>query len=141
MKSIQISEDIWFKVFLWTGIVLVLIFSCNIIVANDLVLWPYWKQQNIAYFFIMFNLPIKTAAAFLTLLGFRAVIIRSRQAKNQIDITMIQVTYSNYVTHKEEFMKILNSIEKAHDVIRFSQKEQLYKMLFPDNIPTQAVCT
>ena len=87
------------------------------------------------------RVPIGILTVTLTLLGFWALIFRSGQTARQIELTSNQIeltinhnTFTNFLAHKKAFMELLGGLEEEYEV-RFSNKENLYRKLFPRNAP------
>lgn len=80
------------------------------------------------------QLPISMLTATITLTGFWALMFRSNQTTQQIKATLDHNTFNNYVSHKKEFMAMLESFEEEYDC-RVSKKASLYRKIFPQNNP------
>lgn len=92
------------------------------------------SHECFSEFLNIFKFPISIAMATLTLAGFVAVIFRSQQTAIQIQETINQNTFKNYIDHKKQFMEILKGFEEQYEVSFFS-KDALYIKLFPFNSP------
>lgn len=69
------------------------------------------------------------------LMGLVAINYRSIQLNIQTDITTTQNEFTNYFKHREEFNNQLKTIEEELN-ITFSNSNELYKDLFPNNSMT-----
>ena len=80
----------------------------------------------------VFKFPISVVTAVLALAAFVAVIFRSQQTAIQIQETIDQNAFKNYLDHKKQFIDILKSLEEDNEIVFFN-KEQLYAKMFPLN--------
>lgn len=88
--------------------------------------------------FTNFKFPLGAAAAGLSLMGLTGAFFRSEQTERQMQATLQQNVYTNYVTHRKEFFALLEGLEKTYP-INFLSKPLVYKQVFPDNNPTNLV--
>lgn len=79
--------------------------------------------------------PMALITATFALAGFWALIFRSNQTQKQIQITIDNNTFNNFIAHKNEFNEILKEIEERYKCI-IIEKSFLYEQIFPENSPT-----
>ncbi len=80
------------------------------------------------------KLPIAILTAVFAVAGFYAVVFRSQQTSIQIQESLNQNIFKNYLDHKKSFMDILSGLEE-NKKIEISNKEKIYAELFPFNSP------
>ena len=88
--------------------------------------------QCFSNFLEYFAIPIKILSTTFFVAGFVAVIHRSKQTYHQIDISLKQNSFKNYLEHKAELGEVLNAFEKEWQV-DVRGKHSLYRKLFPRN--------
>ncbi|WP_110642636.1 hypothetical protein [Salinicola sp. CPA57] len=107
------------------------------------------------FFLVAYKIPLGLLALVFPLVALVAASHRSEQAANQIYIASEQAkltrdqllkveaqlsrqlrqdNISNYFQHVSEFNKLLDRLENSYKV-EFHQRDQLYKLIFPDNTP------
>lgn len=130
MKPKPLSSNMYFKSSLWGGIVISAFFSIFIISRNDL----YWCSEISCFssFLTIFDFPLKILSASLAISGFVALVHRSEQTRHQIEMSINQNLFKNFIDHKKEFMEIISSMESGFP-IKISDKSSLYTKLFPNN--------
>ena len=130
MRPKPISANIYFNLSFWGGVIAALIISTFIISTNDL----YWCSQIACFsrFLIIFDFPIKILSASLAISAFVALIHRSEQTRHQIEISINQNIFKNYIDHKKDFMEMIALMESDFP-IKITDKNALYKKLFPNN--------
>jgi len=79
--------------------------------------------------------PMTLITATFALAGFWALIFRSNQTQKQIQVTIDNNTFNNFIAHKKEFNEILKEIEDQYKCI-IIDKSFIYKKIFPENSPT-----
>lgn len=80
------------------------------------------------------KLPIAMLTAVFAVAGFYAVVFRSQQTSIQIQETLNQNIFKNYLDHKKQFMDMLKGFEEQHHA-KFFNKDELYVKFFPKNSP------
>lgn len=83
-------------------------------------------------FFELYKYPLSIMGLSVPLTAIVAALHRSEEARHQIEETIKQNTFNNYIKHKEEFLKLLEKIEKQC-FCQFSDPLFLYKKIFPKN--------
>ncbi|WP_353979424.1 hypothetical protein [Salinicola endophyticus] len=107
------------------------------------------------FLLVAYKIPLGLLALVFPLVALVAASHRSEQAANQIYIAneqakltrdqlskveaqllrqLRQDNISNYFQHVSEFNKLLDRLENSYKV-EFHQRDQLYKLIFPDNSP------
>ena len=128
----KLSNDLIFIVCFWGGLFLGFLLYVLLVVNNDLIfcfdLSCYERALEI------FSLPLSVMAGGMGLAAFRATIFRSNQTREQINETITQNTFKNYIEHKKELMTLLDMFESAHGVTVVN-RPYIYKTLFPNNSP------
>lgn len=88
-----------------------------------------------------FSFPLKTLTATAAIMGIVAMVHRSKQTANQIELSIKQVQttlnqniYSNYSAHIKDFKGHISSI--SFKVIKPYNLTLLYEVIFPDNNPS-----
>ena len=87
-------------------------------------------------FLELFDFPLKVLSATFFIAGFIAVIHRSKQTYHQIEIAQEQNQFSNYFTHKKEFIDSISRFAEERNVLLASKSERYHKF-FPTNTPYQ----
>ncbi|AWY01006.1 hypothetical protein A8139_14215 [Marinomonas primoryensis] len=130
----KLSQDIWFRLSFWGGLLLGGLLSLLLILNNDL---EFCAQLTCySYSLELFALPIHVVASGMALAAFRATIFRSDQTNTQIEAAIVQNRFKNYIDHKKEFMNLLDAFESSYDV-KIKSRLYLYKNIFPENSPTR----
>ncbi|PSU71102.1 hypothetical protein C9J22_07650 [Photobacterium phosphoreum] len=88
-----------------------------------------------------FSFPLKALTATAAIMGIVAMVHRSKQTANQIELSIKQVQttlnqniYSNYSAHIKDFKGHISSI--SFKVIKPYNLTLLYEVIFPDNNPS-----
>jgi hypothetical protein len=125
-----LSKNIWFKVSLWGGFLLALIVTVIIILYNEF----QWCSKVVCFsnFLEIFDVPIKIVSTSMALAAFVAVIDRSNKTKHQIDLSISQNVFKNFLDHRAEFYKTLDDLTADNDNC-FKNRGVLYTILFPNN--------
>lgn len=128
----KLSCDLIFIISFWGGLLLGILLYVLFLVNNNIVfcfdLGCYDRALEI------FSLPLKVIVGGMGLAAFRATIFRSNQTREQINETIVQNKFKNYIDHKKELMSLLDMLESAHGVV-ITNRPYLYKNLFPKNSP------
>ena len=138
-KKKNLMSDPIFLCLILFGIFLTLFLAYLIFDYNNLKVGVCWSPTCVETFFTFFDLPIKTLAAFGTIAGLYGVVFRSVQTADHIEEILRQNNFSNYIEHKKEFMRLLESIENNFEGVLINNKEYLYLSLFPENTPQQEI--
>ncbi|MFT5420423.1 MAG: hypothetical protein ACI9D5_001167 [Candidatus Endobugula sp.] len=128
----KLSNDPLFSISFWGGLFLGGFLYLLLILNNDFEFCFELACYNHAL--DIFSLPISVAAGGMALAAFRATIFRSDQTRAQIEETIIQNKFKNYIDHKKEFVGMLDMLETAHSV-KITNRLHLYKNIFPENSP------
>lgn len=88
--------------------------------------------QCFSNFLEYFAVSIKILSATFFVAGFVAVIHRSKQTHHQIEISLKQNSFKNYLDHKAELAAVLYAFEEEFQV-EVKGKHSLYRKLFPRN--------
>ena len=87
-----------------------------------------------------FSFPLKTLTATAAIMGIVAMVHRSKQTANQIDLSIKQITitakqnmYLNYFSHIKNFKEEIASLEIEH--LKLINDNRLYKLIFEENTP------
>ncbi|MBC3255704.1 hypothetical protein HU733_09380 [Pseudomonas paralactis] len=90
------------------------------------------SSNCINYFFELYKYPLSLLGMSVPLTAIAAAIHRSEEASLQIEETIRQNKFNNYIKHKEEFFDFLKRLEINCDCV-FSDPLSLYKKIFPNN--------
>lgn len=130
MKDKSLKDNYLFWLPLAVGVVISLV---SVLLMSTSVSSTFCiSAQCFSNFLIMYAFPVKVMSGALIVSGFVAVVHRSEQTKYQIDISISQNVFKNYIDHKKEFIDILEKLESGHDVV-FKNKTGLYNNIFPFN--------
>ena len=99
--------------------------SLGIIATNDL--------ADVPNFFAYFSPLIKFVELQLVIFGLWTVIDRIKLTQDQIDDLRSNNIFNQYVQHQKAFSELIDS--SCDDDYDISQKQQLYRILFPKNSP------
>lgn len=91
-----------------------------------------WTRCALQTFFEFHKVPLAVAAQVFPLMAIVVAIHRSALTLTQINATIAQNIFANYLKHREEFFKFLDSIESKFN-ITFKKRQELYKSLYPRN--------
>jgi hypothetical protein len=98
-----------------------------------------FSSDCINNFFTLYKFPLSIMGIGVPLSAIAAAIHRSeetslqiRTSQHQLDETLKQNKFNNYIKHKEEFLELLEKIEVLCNC-KFSDPLQLYKQIFPKN--------
>ncbi|NWD81003.1 hypothetical protein HX891_11525 [Pseudomonas reactans] len=91
-----------------------------------------FTSECVNYFFQLYKIPLSILGLSVPLTAIVAALHRSEEAHQQIQETLKQNTFNNYIKHQEEFYKILEIIEKKC-FCRFTDPLTLYRRIFPRN--------
>lgn len=128
-------QDFSFRAVIITGTVISIGLTAWIIYQNfEFLIFPCASYECFSGILDVFKFPIAVATAFFALAGFVAVVFRSQQTAIQIQETINQNTFKNYIDHKKQFMEMLKGFCEQYKV-KFSDQEVLYSKLFPLNSP------
>lgn len=130
MKDKSLKDNYLFWLPLAVGVVISLV--SVVLISTSVSSTFCTSAQCFSDFLIMYAFPVKVMSGALIVSGFVAVVHRSEQTKYQIDISISQNVFKNYIDHKKEFMDILEKLESGHDVV-FKNKTGLYNNIFPFN--------
>lgn len=130
----KLSNDPLFKYTLGFSFALFIGLIVVLFLYNDLKFCP--TPDGYAKALDIFKLPTSILTFGLTLAGFRAVVFRSNQTKKQIDLSIEQQVFKNYIDHKKEFMNVLSALENTHN-IKIKGQLYLYEKIFPLNSPVR----
>ena len=83
-------------------------------------------------FFELYKFPLSILGLSVPLTAIVAALHRSEEAHLQIEETLKQNTFNNYIKHQEEFFKLLEKIELKCSC-RFTDPLTLYRRIFPKN--------
>lgn len=89
-------------------------------------------SECINNFFDLYKYPLSIMGLSVPLTAIVAALHRSEEAHQQIEETLKQNTFNNYIKHKEEFLKLLEKIEKQCSC-QFTDPLFLYNRIFPKN--------
>jgi len=136
-KQETLSQCPWFKSIWIIGLALAL--TSAILISIQMGNSPNYTRCE-AFFLphclesLILNMkfPLGLATITVTIAGFRALLFRSNQTAKQIEVTLTNNTYTNYITHKKAFLQLLEDFEKKHNVT-FSKDNGIYERLFSDN--------
>lgn len=101
-------------------------------ISRDIRLVPDYSYQGLVVAYKYMKLPLLISALSFPLVALVASIHRSAQTHKQIALAIEQNLFSNYLKHKEEFSKMLASLQDVHGVI-FKSPASLYRKIFPGN--------
>lgn len=93
------------------------------------------SKEGLALFWQVFKLPISIGSLSIPLAAIVASIHRSAQTVELFKETQFQNAATNYFKHKESFFALLNELESKYH-IEFTQRQSLYKDIFPNNNPS-----
>jgi hypothetical protein len=130
MKNESLLKNYLFSFSLFGGLAIAVVASTIIYFNNDL--YRCGKIVCFSYFLDAFDFPIKIASAGFALAGFAAILHRSEQTRQQLEHSISQNIFKNYIDHKNEFMVNLTLLE-SDNAITIKNKSTLYKNLFPYN--------
>lgn len=105
---------------------------CAWFISRDIRLVPDYSYQGLVVAYKYMKLPLLISALSFPLVALVASIHRSAQTHKQIALAIEQNLFSNYLKHKEEFSKMLASLQDVHNVI-FKSPASLYRKIFPGN--------
>ncbi|WP_427198555.1 hypothetical protein AB4J20_12430 [Pseudomonas aeruginosa] len=118
----------------WASIVVPILLGCaiaiTIIVDQGLYFTATYSGLITAYDFL--KIPMWVGALSFPLTALTASIHRSAQTKKQIDVALQQNAFSNFYKHRDDFFKLLDSLEKENS-ISFESKINVYTLIFPAN--------
>lgn len=115
---------------MWGGIAIALTISGLIAINNDL----HWCVEVLCFSNLLeiYDLPIKIMSTGMAIAAFVAVMHRSEQTNYQIELTNSQNVFKNFIDHRSEFLKILDTLAVDYK-INFTHRSHLYLKLFPNN--------
>lgn len=126
----KLTELYWFRVALFGPLLISSVIAILIISNSNLKLDLSYMGFN--RFVDMFKVPLSILALAFPLIALVSTNHRSSQASETLKRNSFQQTFSNYFTHREEFLKVLSILENQLK-ISFNDKDSLYKKLFPKN--------
>lgn len=91
-----------------------------------------FSSDCINYFFDLYKYPLSIIGLAVPFSAIVAAIHRSDEASHQIDETLKQNMFNNYIKHKEEFTDLLEKLE-SKCTCKFSDHINLYQKIFPRN--------
>jgi len=91
-----------------------------------------FSSECINNFFELYKFPLSILGLSVPLTAIVAALHRSEEAHLQIEETLKQNTFNNYIKHQEEFFKLLEKIESKCSC-RFTDPLTLYRRIFPKN--------
>ncbi len=108
--------------------------SCNDSMGAFFNQWIYWTAdpKRTVVLWDLLKVPIGIAFLSLPIAGLIAVNHRSMQTAAQITQAKKQHELASYIEHKRQYNECLDSINEEYGV-RFTDREQFYKELFPNN--------
>lgn len=92
----------------------------------------------------LFKIPITVAATSLPIAGIVAAYHRSIETQTQIDLTIRNNTFANYIKHKDEFENMFVSLANAGfglNKLAFGNVQRIYREIFPKNSYAELVLT
>lgn len=90
------------------------------------------SRDGMSFAYSAFKVPLLVSALSFPLGALAASIHRSAQTQRQIMLTEEQNLFSNFLKHREEFLKVLVQLESSYN-ISFKAPTGLYQTLFPEN--------
>lgn len=93
--------------------------------------WDF-TLAGVVFAYEKFKLFLSVAALVFPSVALVASNHRSKQTVEQIKITHTQNIFSNYIKHREEFMKYLDVLESEFSVV-FKNRVELYGKIFQEN--------
>lgn len=130
MRPSSLSKNILFKLCLWGGATLTIAVGLIIATNNEYPLC--FKVSCFSNLLVIYEIPIKIASTGIALAAFVALIHRSEQTNYQIDITNRQNIFKNFMDHRAELFKVLDTLSEDYG-ISFKHRNDLYFKLFPKN--------
>jgi hypothetical protein len=130
-----LGQDCVFRTILISGLLITAaIISWILIVDWDDLTFICDSYTCMASMMDVLKLPIAILTAAFAVAGFYAVVFRSQQTAIQIQETLNQNIFKNYLDHKKQFMDMLKGFEEQH-LAKFFNKDELYVKFFPKNSP------
>ena len=108
----------------------VLLFVVSFISNNNYV--KCFTSECVNNFFDLYKFPLSIFGLSVPLTAIVAALHRSEEANLQIEETLKQNTFNNYIKHQEDFFKLLEKIESKCSC-RFTDPLTLYRRIFPKN--------
>ena len=130
MRPSSLSKNILFNLCLWGGATLTIAVGLIIATNNEYPLC--FKVSCFSNLLVIYEIPIKIASTGIALAAFVALIHRSEQTNYQIDITNRQNIFKNFMDHRAELFKVLDTLSEDYG-ISFKHRNDLYFKLFPKN--------
>ena len=90
------------------------------------------SSKCINYFFELYKYPLSLLGLSVPLTAIAAALHRSEEASQQIEETLRQNRFNNYIKHKEDFFDLLEKLESRCSC-KFSDPLDLYTKIFPNN--------
>jgi hypothetical protein len=91
-----------------------------------------FSSKCVNNFFELYKFPLSILGLSVPLTAIVAALHRSEEAHLQMEETLKQNTFNNYIKHQEDFFKILEKIESKCSC-RFTDPLTLYRLIFPKN--------
>ncbi len=130
-----LGQDCVFRTLLFFGLLITAFVVVWILVIDwDSITFKCESYSCMASIMDVLKLPIAILTAVFAVAGFYAVVFRSQQTSIQIQESLSQNIFKNYMDHKKLFMDILSGLQEQKK-IEISNKEQIYAELFPFNSP------
>ncbi|WP_405127971.1 hypothetical protein [Pseudoalteromonas sp. PB2-1] len=134
------NKTLWESKSLWSAIIIgvaIAVWSSLAIINSTDNLLLCENSACFASFLELFDFPLKVLSAALFIAGFIAVMHRSEQTHQQIEISLKQNAFKNYIDHKAELVEVLIAFEEEYTseehVVEIKGKHTLYRKLFPKN--------
>lgn len=100
---------------------------------------PCWSSECFNNFFELYKYPISVAGLSIPLCAIAAAVHRSEETSRQISLTQSQLNetltqnkFSNYIKHKEDFLELLGNMESVCKC-KFTDPIGIYNKIFPKN--------
>ncbi len=135
-KPLHKRCDFWAAIGLPIAIALIVL--TTIIIAEPK-LTSCFTSACYAFAFQLFKIPIALLALPLPLAGIVAAYHRSIETQAQIEITIQNNTFSNYLKHRDEFGKLFDAAKPVLPIanFQFGSVQRLYREIFSENSYTK----
>lgn len=131
MKPKKLSESPQFRI----ALLLPLILGATLFITSALTNQNFkicLSSDCVNYFFELYKYPLSIIGLAVPLTAITAALHRSEEASHQIEETLKQNTFNNYIKHKEEFIDVLEKLEITC-ACKFTDPLNTYKNIFPLN--------
>ncbi|MGY2259224.1 hypothetical protein [Pseudomonas sp. SDO55104_S430] len=127
----KLGDSLLFRCTLFLPIMLGVILFIAISISNNN-LTVCFSSECVNTFFELYKYPLSMLGLSVPLTAIVAALHRSEEAHLQIQETLKQNTFNNYIKHQEDFFKLLEKIESKCSC-RFTDPLTLYRWIFPTN--------